>query len=540
VSRQRTKRTTTFLAVAALAMACGHVAAPPSGAAEETSSEKADLARRMAAIQRSLSAVGYAPLPARVFAEIAEGGSCALELTPGAGRVVAVAIGAPDALSMDLAVTAEGDGEELASDVSRARRAAVSFAARADTPYTITATAVAGSGTAAVAVFGAALSATPPPLATLFDADPAPRLSWAEIENLLRADGYEPEGEPVDFDSAEAAHRSFPFGIRAGRCYSFVALGSGGVDAIELRVSVFAELLSADLAERYHAWAQLCAEEDATVRASIDVSKGAGHARLGLFAAPRDAVADLNGPRIRPAVRVRTLDAALRSAGAVVERRGYGPAERLTTAVIEGAGGRVEVPLPSEPSGCYALVAAAEDAGADVDLQIVLERRSDAKQALELTDPSDGPDSRIAVCHGDDVRASATLIAVRGGGPVGVAKHVLPDIAIEAGGKEPPLAAREAAARLGRVGLAPAGSGPSVRSKGGLCYGAIAFSPGGRISRLAARERGAGDHATEWSGDDEGPEVTWCAEEDADYDVEATAIGEGAGPPVIVVFAADR
>jgi hypothetical protein len=200
----------------------------------------------------------------------------------------------------------------------------------------------------------------------------------------------------------------------------------------------------------------------------------------------------------------------------------------------------VKVQLPTETGGCYALVAAAEDAGADVDLQIVLERRSDAKQVFELTDPSDGPDSLIAVCHGDDVRVSATLIAVRGGGPVGVAKHVLPDIAIEAGGPEPPLAVREAAARLGRVGLAPSGSGSSMRAEAGLCYGAIAFSPGGRISRLAARERGAKDRATEWSGDDEGPEITWCAEEDADYDIEATAIGEGAGPPVIVAFAAKR
>jgi hypothetical protein len=494
---------------------------------------------RMAALQISLAALGYLPLPSRIVADVAEGERCTLSLTADDdGRVVAVAIGEPDALSLDLRVDGGPGGRALASDVSRGRRAAAAFSARKGEIYTITTTASAGAGTAVVAVFRAPLAAPPPPLATLFDADPSPRLAWSELADILRAEGYEPVADPIDFEVSEAAHRSFPFELRKDRCYAFVALGSNGVDAIALRVHGGAELLSADFADRYHAWAQLCAEEDAKVRASVDVTAGTGGARLGLFAAERDDVAALVGPAVVPASRPRTLDGALRRAADEVERRGYDPAEALTTARIDGAGTRLPVPIPPGSSGCYALVAAAEDAEADIDLQVVLERRGAPGEAIELADPSDGPDSRIAVCHGDDVTASATLIAVRGAGRVAVARLPLPWVAIDAGGEEPPLAVREAAARLGRVGMKPLAPRPevapcadgfcaSVRAEGGRCYGAIAFSPGGRISRLVVRERGAEDHATEWSGDSEGPEIAWCAAEDGDYDLTATAVGEG-------------
>jgi len=532
---------TILAATAALAITCAHAAPRPvadAAAAAASASARSAALERMAAIERSLAAVGYAPLPSRLAADLAAGGRCSLSLTAAkAARLVAVAIGEPDSVSLDLLVDAVPEGRELASDVSRGRRAAVSFAARRDEAYTITAIATAGLGTAVVAVFGAPLSAPPPPLATLFDADPAPRLTWSDVAEAMRREGYEPAADPIDFDIPDAAHRSFPFELRKDRCYTFVALGSPGVDAVALRVHDGAELVSADFAERYHAWARLCAEEDVRVRASIDVAAGTGSARFGLFTVSRDDVAALVGPKILPAIRARTLDAALRGIGAYLERRGYGPAEMLETARVDGAGTRVPIALPPGSSGCYALVAVAEDANADIDLQIVLERRGADGERIELADPSDGPDSRIAVCHGDDVRASATLISVRGAGRVGIALHELPMVAIEAGGKEPPLAVREAAARLGRVGLQPVGSGSSIRAKGGLCYGAIAFSPGGRISSLAVEERGAEDHATEWSGDSEGPEITWCAAGDGDYDLAATAAGEGAGEPVFIAFA---
>jgi hypothetical protein len=544
MSGARTRTTSAIALVAAVASALSCAPAtrePAAGAAANAIAARIEGARRMRAIEESLAAIGYAPLPSRLTAEIAVGGRCSLSLAAAEpARIVAVAIGEPDAVSLDLSVESVPEGRELASDVSRGRRAAVSFAAQRGEAYAISASASAGVGTAVVAVFGAPLSVPPPPLATLFDADPAPRLGWSDVAEAARGDGYTPLSDPIDFDILDAAHRSFPFELQKDRCYTFVALGSPGVDAVALRVHGGAELLSADFAERYHAWARLCAEEDLRVRVSIDVAAGTGSARLGVFSAPWDDVAELVGPRILPAPRARTLEGALRGVGAYLERRGYGPGEALATARVEGAGTRVPIALPAGSSGCSALVAVAEDADADIDLEIVLERPGADGERFELADPSDGPDSRIAVCHGDDVRASATLISVRGAGRVGIARYPLPLIAIDAGGKEPPIAVREAAARLGRVGLQPAGSGASIRAKGGRCYGAIAFSPGGHISRLAVKERGAEEHATEWSGDSEGPEITWCAAEDGDYDLAATAAGDDAEPPIIILFASDK
>jgi hypothetical protein len=492
----------------------------------------------MAALERSLAALGYSPLPSRLVAEMATGERCTVSFTAAAERrVVAIAIGEPDALSLDLEAEGGDAGRDLASDVSPGRRAAISFAARRGDLYTITATARAGSGTAVVATFDAPLSTPPPPLATLFDADPTPRTSWSEVVDLLGAEGFATAGAPIDFDVGETTHLSFPFELQKDRCYTFVALGSAGIDSVALRVHAGSELLSADFAERYQAWARLCAEDDGQVRASVDVAAGTGGVRLGVFFARRDDVAELVGPPISPASQPRSLDGALRRAGEALERLGYGPAEPLATARIGGPGERIPIPLTRGSGGCYALVAVAEDAGADIDLEVVLGRDGASGGAIELADPSDGPESRIAVCHGDDVRVTATVIAVRGAGRVGVARLPLPLIAIDAAGEEPPIAVREAAARLARVGLRPVGSGSSIRADGGRCYGAIAFSPGGRISSFAVEERGAEDHATEWSGDSEGPEITWCAAEEGDYDLTATAVGEGAGKPVIVLFA---
>jgi hypothetical protein len=491
----------------------------------------------MDALAAALAANGFRPLPSRLAAELARGGTCALSITAAEdARLVAVALGAPETLALDLLVDGGSGGRRLASDVSPGRRGAVSFAARRGESYTITALATAGDGTAIVAVFGTPLSAPPPPLAALFDADPAPRLAWTDVVAAMGAEGWAPAGEPIRFEVAEAARRAFPFELTAGRCYTFAALGSAGVDAIALRVLDGSELASADFAERYHAWARLCAEADLRALAAVDVAAGTGSVRLGLFEAAREAVAAQVGPPIRPAPGTRTLATALRSAGGYVERRGYGPATALPAVRLDAPGARAPIALPPDARGCYALVAVAEDADADVDLQVVLSRRGAPGEKIEITDPSAGPDSRIAVCHGDDVTASAIAVSVRGFGRVGVALHPLPEIELATGGTEPPLAVREAAARLVRVGLRPAGTGASMHAEAGRCYGAIAFAPGGRISRLAVRARGNEELATEWSGDSEGPEITWCAAGDGDYDLAATATGEGADAPTVLLF----
>lgn len=458
-------------------------------------------------------------------------------------RIAAVAIGSPEELFLDLRIRESGSGDEVASDLSKGRRAAASFPARRGRSYEVIAAAVTGAGRATLALFEAPAATPPPRLAGIFDGGAGAGPGWRAVEDALRRDGFAPVGRPLDFDAPEGARLTSSYSLEAGRCYALVALGSPGIDSLELRLSAGPELLSADLAGREEAWTAACPGTDLLARASVNAAAGTGTVRLGLFSAAYASVADRFGPPLGAEVRDRSAEALLRQEGADLSRRGYGAGEILSRFRDLGAGDRRAVPLPAGLEGCYAVAAAAGE-GAEIDLRLVLEPEGGAG-AEAMDDASEGATARLSACHGAGVSPEATLLSMGEAAEAIVALYRLPGAALpEGGGSDPALA--EAAARFAREGLgvlvAQAGFSPcarglcaSLRLEGGRCYGAVALPGGGRVLRLEAAARGAGSPGAATLGG-KVSEFAWCPNSADDFDFTLTVAGAAIRTPSLAVF----
>jgi hypothetical protein len=542
--RITSSRTLFALAFCAAALSCART--PPRADGLPAPSA---LPARLDAIAAALGAQGYSPV-SWLEADLSTGRGAALSFEAHEdARAAAVAVGAPETLSLDLHVRNAATGEVIAKDVSRGRRAVAAFAARAGESYELSVSAVSGEGRASLAAFGAPPDAPPPALQAFFDAEAAGRLTWAGIEETLSREGFAPDGAPVDIALDGGSRSGFSFALRAGRCYEAVVLGSPGVDAVGLRLYAGSELVSGDFAGRYSAWAAFCPERDLEIRAALGDVDGAGSARLGLFSAPAENVRASVGPPVRASQRPKTAEAALGVEASLLSRRGYGPGRTVAELADLEAGERRPVPLPVAGPGCFAVVAATAEDGVDLDLGLALSRPGADGGDVVLEDFATGATSMIAVCGGAGVTAAATVLSMRACPRALVAVFPLAGEAPAPGAIDTDSAFREAAARfaregltrlLARIALAPCDGGfcGAARLDGGTCYGATALVRAGRAVRLAVEDSGDGNAVRR--GGDGVTELAFCADKGGERRFSVSISGGDGAPPSLALFAEAR
>jgi hypothetical protein len=255
--------------------------------------------------------------------------------------------------------------------------------------------------------------AAPRPLATLAN-DPGPldalTRRFARLRDRLRERGGTQASGPARWFVLEGEGVSAPLDLPTDRCTTFVALGGGGLR--DLRLALYdgeGTELAADAVPGEGALVHVCPGAEATAGMSghaphhlvATSAEGAGALLVAGFTAPAGTRLRFDGlfdGLLAPRVESAALEARLAVAREPLRARGFVQQGATTVGTLaEGEGLQRTEPLDVEH--CYAVVAAASDGLADVDLfvydaqgaEIARDIGQDAAPALEVCPLEGGP-----------------------------------------------------------------------------------------------------------------------------------------------------
>ncbi len=515
--------------IMALSCACGTKPAATTASIQSDRVTVDQLTERMAAMGRVLTLQGYAPTSWTQTGHIDADTTALFKIRfDKQERVVLVAIGNSFEMDLDIELTDSSD-TLVTSDHTAAARAVFEWVADADETYEIEVRAKKSSGQFLLQAFSAPPATPAARLIDLFDADPARRGrgTWDAVLTRMRLMKYEPEGDPKKLRAANQDRLVSPARLTGGRCYMFTALGSVGIDTIEMRLETHHRLLVADLAGRPEAWVRYCAEEDMAARLIIIVVAGSGSVLTGRFAADRRDIASEVGPALR--LRDVTLgrDEALRSAEQRLDNYGYGKTKILVEKEIV-PGDRVTSSFSVEPGRCGIVYAVGDPVTTGFDIEVF-----EGRDPLIATKKKTGLGSEWDICSRTTGNLRVEIVALTDSGVVTARFKSLPNVDVSyLTDERTRFLAMKAAAHFGRsqmtLSKAPVQMKPSTKTshrieialEQGKCYGFGVVAPF-PIDRVTARTTD-GKEVGAWSGPGTMAEMALCPAIDDTYEITAT------------------
>ncbi len=464
-------------------------------------------------------------------------------------RVVLAVLGDSREADIDLEVK-DRAGVFVAADRTPNRRAVLEWVADAGESYSITLRAKRGEDRFLLRAFYAPPSVAPARLAGFFDADPAGRRYFgAAVERMHRL-GFRQSGEADLLSAAQQERFAFPIRLVKGRCFSFVAQGSSGIDRLELRLEDQHGLVAADLARRSEAWVRYCAEQDTEARLILIVRAGSGSVVLGRFVADRREVADLVGPPLRFTDVSLTYEQSRQSFDARFNRLGYLESEELVAQTTLVAGDRIAASFALEPKECAAVYCIGDFGALEVDMEL-----RPGKKSTSVIDRTDKGLRFLGLCADLDTTTRVELIAISGEGRVSAHLRRLPSKNIpEIPNISTQFLAAEAAAKLGLAEMSllepPAlmsrdpsqgGFQSSTKLRNDRCYGVAAVTPVA-IRRLTIHDSNEALVGA-WTGPGTPAMLALCPNTSQSYTIEAevnAADGANTASPYLLIFSSEK
>ncbi|MCP4674477.1 MAG: hypothetical protein GY854_02960 [Deltaproteobacteria bacterium] len=503
---------------------------PATNASSQAASINAEqLSERMTALSKTLTSQGFSPTSwtqtDHIDADTVKTYNLRFDKQK---RVVLVAIGDNFEMNLDVALT-DSSGTLVSRDRTAAVRAVFEWVADADEDYELEVRARKSNGQFLLQAFSAPPATPPARLIDLFDADPAKRgtRTWDAVHARMHRMNYKPESEPKRLRATNQDRLVLPARLTGGRCYMFTALGSAGIDTIEMRLEAHHNLLVADLAGRPEAWVKYCAEENLDARLIIIVVAGSGSVLTGSFAADRKDIAKEVGPELQIRDVPLGHDVALRLAEQRLEKHGYGQTKTVFEKEI-APGDRAPISLSVEPGRCGILYAVGDPVTTAFDIEVF-----EGKKPLTVIKRTTGSVSEWGVCSGTTENLRIEIVALTDRVGVIARFKSLPEVNLSSLiDKEIRFLATETAAHFGRAGMtlsnAPVPMESSTKTSyhveigldGGRCYGLAAVAPF-PIDRLAARTV-EGKEVGAWSGPRLSAEMALCPANDDTYEITAT------------------
>jgi hypothetical protein len=287
---------TRALVLACLLAACAHAApsAPPphvgvsAPESPPVSVEDDALSHRLEAYGLVLASRGFKPtgFSVRGFLPPSERSTHAVRVAP-ERCLLFVAIASASVGDLDAALYGAG-GRVIAEDEGGDARPVLSVCSGReplDLYYSVRAYQGAGAF-----VTGAFERAALPgdALAVLGSAGPSPLF---EQTRLLRKRGFEPDQEPVDLALVDGAPVRMALRVNAGECYTLVAEGRDGLEALSMRLLDPREReLAFGVGDTGLAALQYCAGEGVDLGLELSAGRGQGTARVARFRGPQSVV----------------------------------------------------------------------------------------------------------------------------------------------------------------------------------------------------------------------------------------------------------
>ncbi len=543
----RFSRTIPLVSVWLLACAAGQNGSPPVPA--QTASPSA-VAARMKAIEESMRAQDFTSSSWSRSGDLASGQTHTFKMLFSVQqRVVLAVLGDNHAVDIDLEVKDRAGGL-VAADRTPNRRAVLEWVADFGESYNITLTAKRGEGRFLLRAFYAPPSVAPAQLTGFFDADLTGRRSFGAAVERMRRLGFRQSGEQDLLRAAQQERFTFPIQLVKGRCFTFVAQGSSGIDQVELRLENQHGLVAADLARRSEAWVRYCAEQDTEARLILIVRAGSGSVVLGRFVADRREVADLVGPPLRLVDSFLNYEQAQRTFDARFDRLGYCESEELVSQTNLAAGERISASFTLEPGECAAIYSVSDYGALDVDMEL--------RPGIESTPVIDRTEKGLrflGVCADLATANRIELIAISGEGRVSAHLRRLPSKNLPKLSNVPiQFLAAEAAAKLGLAEMSlvkpPAfmtrdprrgGYQSSIRLRDDRCYGVAAIAPEA-ILRLTVHDSNEALVGV-WTGPGAPALLALCPDTGQRYTIRAAIVaadGINAASPYLLVFSSEK
>jgi hypothetical protein len=332
----------------------------------------------------------------------------------------------------------------------------------------------------------------------------------------------------------------FELALKRGRCYLFAAIGTAGIDVLEVRLLSGNQLAAADFQSRPAAWVGSCAEEDQEVRAEVAVLAGRGTVTGGWFDAARQDVLETVGPPLRAVSIPATLATLEASAALRLEKEGYVDVRPLADEAM-AAGDRASHALWLNRGECVAIlsfVAGLED----VDVEILRDGE------VLVSDRTGNAMPEVGLCAHADAAYEVAIIAISGEGGARALIGYLPDIELPAlPSPSTAYTAREAAARFKAGSLSPAGEAvilepaptggytAQLSLTGHQCYG-VAIISSSALNRVSV-QTGEDQPVAHWTGRAVSALLTVCPTDTGSFTVNAVIEADtGEGYPYLLIF----
>lgn len=407
------------------------------------------LSERMNNLRQALFLQGFGSLEWKVSQMVRGSLYVPFESKEETMRVVLVSIGDIPGADINVEVWTS-DGSLIVSDTTRNLRAAVEWIAKPSTLYWIRFDSSVLGVEMAAQMFAASLETKSARLHGLFDADPLARRSVDSASLSLGNMGFRvlqiDEGLPV----SPGKRLIFSVDASPGYCHMFVALGSPGVDSVQLSLMDGQRLVVADTTRRPEAWIRHCSQSSRVLKLIISVPAGSGGVSLIKSRAKLEDVEELVGPPLFAKMANPTFEQKIDARKEALQEAGYLETESLFLGSMV-AGERVSAELPVSKGACVVVFALAEATLRDLDLEAY-----DFKDRLVAAHRGLGAYSSVQFCILEDAPYQIDMVAISGKGKAGLFWAEFPP------SKLPPLpsrgtifAAREAETRFGRVGLTP-------------------------------------------------------------------------------------
>jgi hypothetical protein len=288
-------RVSALLGLVVTLAACAHAAPAGVGSRDAIAGQSPAaagdddaLTHRLAAYEAVLAARGFkrTDFSARGFLPPAERSTFAVQVAPRRCALF-VAIASANMGDLDAALYGAG-GRVIAEDEGGDARPVLSVCS-ADEPLALyySVRAYQGAGAFVTRAYDRPVTSEDA-LAVLSGSGPSPLF---EQTRLLRKRGFEPDTEPVDLALHDGSPARMALHVNVGECYTLVAEGRDGLEALSMRLLDAREReLAFGVGDAGLAALQYCAGEESDLGLELLAGRGQGTARVARFRGPQSAV----------------------------------------------------------------------------------------------------------------------------------------------------------------------------------------------------------------------------------------------------------